>query len=316
MLGQLTSQVQKTQPLQLAKDGSTVRDTRPAELIKKYGFETIAGHLDWPLLEEELPEEEDMVDEIANMLSVFEPTDDLPADFKSDETRDLSSRKYQEFKDLIADHAKKNNGLYIQLQGIIDRAFRARVFFAKIDHRIDRAFDAFQEYIAKGPTRTNAAQVDVKNCANRLKGLVQTIAEYYHEQIEEHPDPEDLATRAGKALLDILDGVADRDFDAYENITWSSEHPTDPKDRNLFVFLIYARPEDEGLFVLDTLQGLPQDGVIRHHWALIQGILEKLNRSNLWTPQEYMDAFRTLYPETRKRAASETGGSSAKRPMQ
>ncbi|KAF2683418.1 hypothetical protein K458DRAFT_404961 [Lentithecium fluviatile CBS 122367] len=315
-LGQLTSTVPKARPLQLAEDGSSVRDMHPADIVGKFTLEKIATNLDWVYQEEPLPDEDEMEDEIANMLSVFEPTQALPAEFKDDEAPDLTeqSRKYRELRDLLSQHAAKNPALFIQLQEIIPPVFQVQVFFDKINHRIDRAFAALGEYIASGPTNAVSEALDVQKCAERVQGVVKAVAEYYNEQVE-NDTGHNVAVLAAAALVKVLDEVTKRDHDAYANISWGVMPPTNAEENNLSVCLIGAAVEGDGLFVIDTLLDLPQEDVLRNHYEVLSDIEGRL-RGTEWTPPAYMDAMRRLIHDKRKRAASQSGGGSAKRAMQ
>ncbi|KAF1953965.1 hypothetical protein CC80DRAFT_418927 [Byssothecium circinans] len=317
MLGQLTSAAPKARPIELQEDGSSVRNAHPAEIIERFKLENIASNLEW-VFQDQLPEDDDMLDEIANMLSVFEPTEALPSEFKREETQDLTaqSRKYREFRTLLSQYAMKNPAFFIRLQEIIPPTYQAQIFFAKINHRIDRVFTALDEYVDKGPTNTLSEALDVKNCAARLQNLVDAIENYLEEQydddqLEDEP-ASNVAVLAAAALIKILDEVSQRDYDAYANISWGPMPPTETRDNNLFVCLMRTTPDGEGLFVLSTLLALPHEIVLRHYAELLD-IEERLGGTPS-TPPAYMDALRTFLHENRKRAASESGGSAAKRP--
>jgi hypothetical protein len=62
-----------------------------------------ADHLNWVVEDEDLPDTDELIDEVANMMSCFEPTGLLPAEFKSEDTRELSeqSRLYREIRTII-----------------------------------------------------------------------------------------------------------------------------------------------------------------------------------------------------------------------
>lgn len=263
-------------------------------------------------------DEEEIKGEITNMLSVFEPQDALPGEFKCPESPLTSerSRKYQEFAKLFTDYAARNPGLFIQLRGVIDLSFQRRVFFEKIDTHIARTFHALDDYIAHGTmdATSNALRFDVPNCAKKLRAIVGAITQFCREQDEDHPDTKDIANRAVAALISILGRVVDRNVNAYENITWGLEAPDDATENNLFVALIGLHGHEQSFFVVDALRSLPPEDVFRNHWETLQAVEQKLIDQG--APPEYVNAFRSVVHESRKRAASETREGEAKRAMQ
>lgn len=267
----------------------------------------------------ELPEDEDeMKDEMTNMLSVFEPSDVLPGEFRTPPSPLTSerSRKYQELAKLFSDYAIRDPGLFLQVRDVIDPTFQRRVFFEKIDSRIARTFHALDEYIAHGPmdASPDALRFDVPNCAKQLRVLVDAIDGFCRQQDEDDPDIRNIAVRAAAALIRILDSVVGRNVNSYEDITWGLEAPSDPAENNLFVALIGSHTDDNAPFVLDTLRSLPQEDVLRNHWEALQGIEQKL--ADCDTPVSYANAFRRVVHDSRKRAASEVREGEPKRTMQ
>ncbi|KAF1971498.1 hypothetical protein BU23DRAFT_183659 [Bimuria novae-zelandiae CBS 107.79] len=318
MCGQLSSVLPTDETIPLAQDGSTVRNAHPASVLKSKGLDQFAEHLHW-VIEDDLPEDDELADEIANMLSVFEPSGALPAEFKSEDTRELSveSRMYREFKTILLEQAVQCPAFYLRLTRLITSEFQVKRFFAEINKRIDRAFKALDVYIETGPTNRPSEGLDVVNCALRLNRLVQAIEEYRNESLEsdagERRDDELVEKLAGAVLIRILDEVTRRNYNAYANATWGVPS-TNPRENNLFVCLIGPASEDQGLFVLDSLQDMAPN-VIRHH-SVDLGDIEVVLRNTPLTPPAYLNAFRTLLQDSRKRAASQSAGSSAKRPMQ
>lgn len=307
------------QPVQFSPDGSTVQSTTPVEILNSKGLESVADDLKWVIKKEDLPEDQDdMKEEITTMLSVFEPQDALPGEFKCPESPLTSerSKKYQEFAKLFSDYAIRDTGLFLQLRDLIDPTFQRRVFFEKIDNRITRTFHALDEYIAHGPmdASPDALRFDVPNCAKQLRVIVDAIDEFCEQQDEDDPDTKDVVVRAAAALITILNRVVDRNVNAYADITWGLEAPSDPAENNLFVALVGLRNVDETPFVLHTLRSLPQDDVLRNHWETLQDIEQKLAGYN--TPSEYVNNFRRVVHDSRKRATSEVREGESKRAMQ
>lgn len=322
ILGQLSSALPKKDAIQLAEDGSSVRNDHPANVISKLTLQRIADELDWTFEDDQFPDEEEVVDEVANMLSVFEPTEALPAEFKDPNMRGLTeiSQKYREFQALIAENAQRYPAFFIQLQSLLTPGFQVEQFFRKINSRIDQAFLALDRYIEKGPTNTHAEALDVVTCAVRLRELVETIEAYCEdtdmpdaEDEDEDEDGNTLERLSVATLVRILDEVTRRNYNAYANSAWGLPS-TNPMQNNLFACLIGPASEGQGFFVLSTLQDRAPDA-IRHYIAHLFEIDNRL-RNTRETPPAYLDAFRTLILDKRKRAASQSGGSSAKRPMQ
>ncbi|KAF2854892.1 hypothetical protein T440DRAFT_465025 [Plenodomus tracheiphilus IPT5] len=308
------------QPYELSKDGSTIADVKPAELLEAKGLGIIASDLDWAFKEDDLPEDdEEMHDAVTTMLSVFEPQDALPGEFKCPESPLISerSKKYQEVADLFTQYASRDPGLFLQLRKIIDPDFQGRVFFEKVENRINQYFNALDEYIANGPANASADalrfDLDVPSCAKKLTALVNAIDEFYQEQVDLGSETRDVAVKAAAALVKILDRVTDRNNNAYEDIQWGVEVPLSPVENNLFVALIGASATGTPPFAIDALRALPQEDVLRNHWETLQGIEQKLACPE--TPAEYTSAFRTVVFENRKRAASETREGQSKRSM-
>lgn len=271
--------------------------------------------------DEDLPETDELIDEVANMMSCFEPTGLLPAEFKSEDTRELSdlSRKYQEIRAVIAEHAIRYPAFFMQLHEKCSPAFQVKIFFEKINKRIDEAFNALDEYIERGPTNHRTESLDVESCAARLKGLVDKVEEYRDDSLVsdagEKRDDTEIEKLAAVAYVRLLEEVTGRNYDAYADSPWGMPMPpSNPRKNNLFVCLIGSASEENGFFVLDKLQDMGPD-VVRHHGVDL-GDLENRLRNTPLTPPAYLGVLRSLIQENRKRAASQSGGSSAKRTAQ
>jgi hypothetical protein len=304
MLDRLTSLAPdqfKSQTLEVSKDGSAVQDLKPVEMIDKIGFEGISDHFGWFAHDGPRPEAEEIEDEVTAMMSVFEPDNALPEEFKTPNSLSLSerARKFREIKDIITQYAKEDLGLFGRLQDVIDLEFQAQTFFEKINGRIDHTFGALDEYIRNGPTEGSSEVYDIEDCAKTLKGFVRSIGVYYQQQEEDGDGTKDIGSRAAAALLKILHGVTGRNYDAYATITWGSIPPEDPRQNNLFVNLV--GPSDEGqFFVLDVLRLIPYEDVVRNHWEMLLSLGEQLRRQG--TPAAFLGLFHSIITENRKRA--------------
>ena len=308
-------EVIKDQPLQLSTDGSTIQHIKPADVLRKKGLETVADDLDWAYEEDDVPEDEDDIKEtVFSMLSVFEPQDALPEEFKCPESPLTSerSKKYQELAELFSQYATQDPGLLLQMRDIIGPDFRSRVFFDKIEKRITQTFSALDEYITHGPAdaSVDALRLDLKTAAKKLTNLVDAINNFVEEQDEDDPDFKGIAIRAAAALVRILDIVTDRNVDAYETFTWGMR-PGHPSENNLYYALIGDRAAGASYFVLNALRLLPHEDVIRSHWETLQSIETKL--VDYSAPIEYLSAFRKVVHDNRKRAASEVRGGQIKK---
>lgn len=306
------------QTLHLSPDGATVEDIKPADILEHKGLGIVAEGLDWSFRDEEVPEDdEELRDSLLTMFSVFEPEDALPGEFRCPESPLTSERSkvYRQVADLFTQACAQDPGLYIKTRKLIDANFQHRVFFEKIENRIIQTFKGLDAYCANStPGASPGAQrFDVKTCAKKLTSLVRNIDEYYQKQDEDDPETRNIAIRAAAALVTILDRVSDRNVNAYENM--DMETPSDPFLNNLFVALIGTSTDESPVFVLDALSVLPQEDVHRNHWETLQTIEERLS-SAAETPSSYLQAFRRVVYESRKRRASEVRESDPKRTMQ
>ncbi|KAF9730640.1 hypothetical protein PMIN06_008176 [Paraphaeosphaeria minitans] len=320
-IGQLSSVLPTNQKIQLAGDGSSVRNTHPAEVLKMRSLQSFADHFHWVVENEDLPEMDELIDEVANMMSCFEPNGLLPAEFKSEDTRELSeqSRMFRGLRPIIVEHAIRYPAFFMQLQDLCSPEFQVKVFFKKINKRIDEAFNALDEYIEKGPTNHRTESLDVRSCAARLQGLVEKVEEYREDSLVsdagERRDDTEIERLAAVAYVRMLEEVTGRNCDAYADRPWYTPMPpSDPIRNNLFVHLIGPASEENGFFVLDKLQDMAPH-IIRHHGVDLGDIENQLRNTPL-TPPAYLGLLRSLIQESRKRAASQSGGNSPKRTMQ
>ena len=285
-------------------------------MLCKKGLEDVADDLDWTYEDDDdVPEDEDDIREtVISMLSVFEPQEALPEEFKCPESPLTSerSKKYQELAALFTQYATKDPGLFLQMRDIIDPNFQSRVFFEKIENRVTQAFNALDEYIKYGPTdaSVDALRFDLPTTAKKLRALVNAIDDFLEEQDEDDPDTKSIAIRAAAALVRILDLVTDRNVDAYEDITWGMR-PGSPSENNLYYALIGKPTASNSFFALEALHHLPHEDIIRNHWATLQAIESKLVQHE--APVEYLSTFRRVVHDSRKRAASEVRGGQVKR---
>lgn len=299
-----------------------MKDTHPAQVLQRRSLQSFANHFHWVVEDEELPDTEELIDEIANMMSCFEPNGLLPAEFKSADPRELSeaSRLFRELRPIVEEHAMRYPSFYIQLQGVFSPGFQVKIFFEKINKRINDAFNALDEYIERGPTNHRTESLDVIRCARRLQGLVDKVEEYRDDSLisdaGERRDDAEIERLAAAAYIRMLEEVVtNRNCDAYADSSWAMPMPpSDPMVNNLFVRLIGPASEENGYFVLDKIISMAPH-IIRHHGVDLADLENRL-RSTPLTPPAYLIFLRSMIQESRKRAASQSGGNTPKRSMQ
>jgi hypothetical protein len=301
----------------LTTDGVSIKNQSPSKVIDNVGLEAIASHKHWVLQDDA----EDPEEEMTEILSVFEPSRLLPNEMKSapvegspTSQKGMSphSRIYREFTELITEYATEDIGIFYRLRQIINPGFQAEVFFEKMSDRGIECFRDLDEYLTRGPTAIESC--DIPTTADRLRNLVDGIEVGYCERVSESESPsKSAAVKAVAALIDILEGVVDRNRDLTWNRLGDDDEPT--QARSLFGYLIGAPPDTNtnSYFVLDVLKDFPQD-IVGPQKDRLSSIHAKLVSSN--APPPYMALFRKiLSQESKKRSNPEMGGSSAKKPM-
>ncbi|KAJ9668808.1 hypothetical protein H2201_001054 [Coniosporium apollinis] len=301
----------------LAGDASTIENKThadtitPYRLIERRELSELAKRRDWLLDEQGLEEGEARTDELNDILSVLEPTGLIHEDFVATLPGSPSlSQAYQQFRDSIIAYAARNDGLYVRLRSIVDPTIRANVFFERMQDRVEQVFDDLQEYVNQGPTGSERP-FGVVECADKLEELVKEIQDGYDKRISNDPGDRDAANRAVRALIDVLEGVVDRNRDLYQGTAWPIEQI---QDRNLFPRLIksHVMVGDE-LFVVDMLKNKPPE-VLREYHERLRSIAAKLQFFG--APEPYVSTLNSIAPpHGQKRSAPSAGGSSSKRPM-
>ncbi|OCK95415.1 uncharacterized protein K441DRAFT_81526 [Cenococcum geophilum 1.58] len=304
----------RSEAVKLASDGSQILNRLPSVVIDNIGLDEIAENRGWVLHNDGQDTEEEMTE----MLSVFEPSGNLPSEFKAGTPGNslqyvAHSRIYKEFSNLLTQYAVDNVGMFHRLRDIITPDFQATVFFEKMGNRASQAFKALDEYVTRGPTIDESC--DVITCADRLDELLEEIDEGYVQRVSSGPlRSKEAANKAASALIVILEGVVERNGDAYANTAWKRVSQNEPEqDRNLYLRLIGAPLEAHGPFVLDVLKNIPHE-VIRNHLERLSGIAQMLE--SYGAPQRYRNMLRIIMSQdSRKRSNPEVGGSSSKKPM-
>ncbi|KAF2810164.1 uncharacterized protein BDZ99DRAFT_462762 [Mytilinidion resinicola] len=300
----------------LTADGSKIKNQPPSKVIDDIGLEEIAERKDWVLQDDA----EDPEEEMTEMLSVFEPSRALANEMKevsgqgspaSHKSISPHSRIYKEFTNLITEYATEDIGMLYRIREIITPGFQAEVFFEKMSDRATESFREIDETLTRGATAIDSC--DIPTIAERLKRLVKGIEEGYSERVSGSESPsKQAAIKAAAALIDILEGVVDRNQDMAWTRLGNDDEPI--QARNIFAYLIGAPLDSSSHFVLDVLKDLPQDVVVEYQKSRLDSIRAKLIASN--APPAYMNLFRKIISqESKKRSNPEVGGSSAKKPM-
>ena len=281
----------RPRPFRLDKHGARVDDRPIYSILSTVGADAFERRCNVPVR----GGSEDRRRNINYLLSVFEPNDQLPSEFHNQERQTHSDRKsqaYQELRDLIMARTINDNELYQSLKSIINPSLYANIIFQKLGKRAKATLRSLDEYIKNGGAGDQPA-CDVVACGKRLEEIVQEISNNTHifYQGESLPEAERSATFA---LVEILNAVVMRDYDAYENIKWRRvQDRSEPvENRNLFALLIANRRPRAVPFLLPALAKLPQHAirVYRDEIDSCVNLIERSGRAN----SQYLAQLRSL----------------------
>lgn len=271
----------------------------PFELIERRQLSELAEHQEWLLTKQVLEEDQDREDELNHMLSVFNPIAFSPTGFVAT-LPDLPSpeQAYKQFCDSVIAQAMQDDGLYAKLRSIIDPKVRANVFFGRVQNKVVQAFNDLQRYLDDGPTESTP-HFGVEECATKLEELVEQIRDSYAEDVEDDPRGRDLnaTSRAVGALVDILQGVVDRNRDLYQGLTWAMPPNEQAQGGNLFARLIEDHMDEDDLFVLSVLKDMPPE-LIRNHRDRLEGTLQNLRSQG--APKSYVTQLQNIIQKRRR----------------
>ena len=281
----------RPKPFRLDKYGALVDDRSTYSMLSSIGADTFEQRCNVPVR----GGSEDRRRNINYLLSVFEPSGQLPSEFHNQERQthpDRKSQAYQELRDLIMARIVNDNELYQNLKSIISPGLYANTIFQKLSKRANETFRSLDEYIKNGGAGDEPA-CDVVTCGQRLEEIVREISSNVHifYQGESLPEAERSATFA---LIKILNAVVKRDYDAYENVTWHRvQDQSEPiENRNLYALLIANRSPRAVPFLLPALAKLPQR-IIRVYKNEIDSCVNLIEQSSKPNPQ-YLAQLRSL----------------------
>ncbi|KAF2842988.1 hypothetical protein M501DRAFT_1012368 [Patellaria atrata CBS 101060] len=341
---QLVQSAPRAPPLcKLEKDGSRIHNKSPYQLIMDVGTSELEENRRWrhstreaevtnvrePAQDTDLSDDssddsidlDQRIEEIQDMLSVFEPIKMFAEASGGTSLVTALSRHasypriYKAFSEIVAQRASREASFFQRLRAVINPDIRAEACFEKIRRRVERSFEALNEHMLHGPTGPSPRH-DVVHCAHDLREMVAAIESEFEERRDSLSPAggANVANGAVAALLDILEGVVERNKDAYADIDWARVAGENEPARqvNLYAQLI-GQPgeEDEGDFVLEQLRKFP-DSVRLNHVERLDGILQTLKAHG--APGRYLSAFGNLVgSDDRKRKGGEQAGRSSSR---
>ena len=243
------------------------------------------------------PEKQDETTKtIRDMLSVFD-RNNLPEDYGADFIGDLPMT-------FESPEATVNpDSLPATLFGLArhDAVFREHLrealtkdicdlqVFKKLEIKALGTFTRFDNYTESGPFNDCL----LADCARRLHEVVGKIIEHKYDRA---PLSARNSLKAVQLLLNILNGVCDRDDDIYDELPWQKIEldPEDEKDRNLYTNLIRvssAGPGSGPCFVLNALGTFSYEerSPLSHRLA---SILERVEQQG--APGNFTEALREM----------------------
>ena len=172
--------------------------------------------------------------------------------------------------------AYRDDAIYRRLQQIVPPDERARQYYEKQYSRAQEALHGLSQYARSGPSSQqlpqNATDIDVPECAWRLRTIVHQVCEDRNVRLSVGPLSPGVSYRLATILVEMMARVITFNNDIYEenrrsgDATWNRDQPSNehPRDRNLFAYLIGDPPFDPSypphmtnFFIIDRLQGLP-----------------------------------------------------------
>lgn len=276
-------------------------------------LETAAAYLRWPVESNEARRIRG--NRVRDILSTFH-TDTLPEEFRADiydsieysRTPDACLRP-QDLEGTLFQLAVSDIKVYNALDDCQPSQACGLIYYGKMGRRITTLFAEFDEYKRRGTRSADRSRLEVDVVAHRLGEFEDRVAT--NMEFRGH----DGIRGAVSCLITILQGVFDRDEDAFRGASWrrAPRHETDA-DRNLYTVLV-RRPATEAHFVLDTLARLPPD-ILNQHSSALRDLQVESDKHRM--PDSYKHKLQTICrdisrPEPTTEATRESASAGQKR---
>ena len=259
------------------------------------------------------------MDALCDVISYFDPLR-TPVEFKRDFARnlrvELASNDVlvpQSLSATIYRLAFRDDTVNTRLQQIVPPDERAKLYYEKQYHKALEALDKLRQYGERGPLGqnlpANTREMDVPQCARKIRQIVHQMCEDREERIEKAPLGTEVAQRLTTLLVMLLERVMHSDGDIYASSTWNrqqsiSEHP---RERNLFIYLIgdppnnrRAEPWMQDFLILDFLSTFPPNDWMHliEHLTEIKEIIEIMNENVMPMAPAYAARIEEMLQDT------------------
>jgi hypothetical protein len=276
-------------------------------------MEDIAKRVKWPYLADasspvesgtESPTGMSRPDKARDIISAFSETT-MPDEFRPELAEAVGEPRSPEecvvqgdFEATMFRLAVHDDAVYTSLRKVMPAGARAAIFFDKAQRRLKALLADFDRYRQTGAPRHDGRTLEIPFMVAELRALLQDI---HRNVLIRSPLGAKAATRA---LMNLLHEVTNRNYDAYEKSEWDRRAPRGETadDRNLYVQLICNM--DEGLFVLDCLDCIP-DTVLPQWTSQLESELEALRENG--APLPYVRKLQGLIAGERSGASSAPG---------
>jgi len=229
----------------------------------------------------------------------------------------LQDQVFRDSSQAIRQCALEDETLCNRLLTILTPGRQACIKLNKIGDAVTKTLQALDDYILRD--NQSGLALDVVQCAERLRLLVNEINELRTPDEDDGPPDQDVAEHAVACFVQVLEGIVIRNQDAYAALSWtrSASLNESVRDRNLFVNLISSGLESGELFVMDDLATIGPEALEAHRDKLrnIEAQLAaQVQRGE--APERYHATLRRTLNQKRKRSGGGGGGGKKGRTMQ